>query len=565
MLPQPRSRSRNISRRSPTDHARRADSQRPVRRELLFRHRRGDCRVRDHRPWRGGGPDRSQAAGRAGHARGDLAHPRAHRPRAWRPAAQGRNGGPDLPASGGPRAVRPRPRAGRRLRYARRAAPRAGPRTGPRRRAAHRPTRLPRPSRARPFARERRVRRGGGRVRRRRAVSGIDRADRPPGGRLRHAAQEYRARVAYAARFDDSVQRPWTGNHRRTRARRQSLPHRRLPPRLSRGPPVCAAAPRCGLNRGDVRTLARIAASSTHWATAPTERMNHLLALALLGVDLLVRAWRIQLAVWTAGGRLSFTDAFRLNLYGEAASQLTPNRLGGEPARFLGLAEARLRPVTALVAIGVEVACEWPVFVIAAAALIAYYVPDWKHAAHRWLQHHRAAELVTIEITVLLVLVAVYLLQRLARSGFVRHRVRRQWRVAWAHVRRAPRWALGAGALLTVVSLAARALILPALAWGMPGRPPFDQMFFGSLALLHAPLVVPLPSGGGGLEVGFLNGFAGDFGARQVTTLVWWRFYTAILLTVLGVFALVRSVGYHAAVQLFKIGWGKRGGPASSD
>src|SRR5438270_481908 len=64
--------------------------------------------------------------------------------------------------------------------------------------------------------------------------------------------------------------------------------------------------------------------------------MSHLLALGLLGVDCLVRAWRIQLAVWTAGRRLSFSDAFRLNLYGEAASQLTPNRLGGEPARFLG-------------------------------------------------------------------------------------------------------------------------------------------------------------------------------------------------------------------------------------
>ncbi len=288
--------------------------------------------------------------------------------------------------------------------------------------------------------------------------------------------------------------------------------------------------------------------------------MSHLLALALLGVDCLVRAWRIQLSVWTAGRRLSFGDAFRLNLYGEAASQLTPNRLGGEPARFLGLAEARLRPVTALVAIGVEVACEWPVFVIAAAALVAYYAPDWHGAASVWLQHHRAGELVTIEITVLLVLVTAYLLQRLARSGFVSHRVRRQWRVALAHVRRAPRLALAVGALLTVVSIAARALILPALAWGTPHAPPFAQMFFGALALLHAPLVVPLPSGGGGLEVAFLNGFAGDFGARQVTMLLLWRFYTGILLTVLGVYALVRSVGYHAAVQLFKIGWGKRRG-----
>src|SRR5438105_3501710 len=287
-------------------------------------------------------------------------------------------------------------------------------------------------------------------------------------------------------------------------------------------------------------------------------RMSHLLALALLALDGVVRAWRMQRATWTAGGRLSFSDAFRLNLYGEAASQLTPNRLGGEPARFLGLTEAGLRPVTGIVAIGVEVACEWPVFLLAGAALFGYYVPDWRDAARTWLHRHRAGELVTVEIIALIVLVTVYLLQRLARAGFIRHRVRRQWRVAWAHVRRAPRWALGAGALLTVVSIVARALILPALAWGMPGRPPFAEMFYGALALLHAPLVVPLPSGGGGLEVAFLNGFAGDFGARQVTMLLLWRFYTAILLTGLGVYALVRSIGYRAAVEVFKIGWGKR-------
>jgi uncharacterized membrane protein YbhN (UPF0104 family) len=286
--------------------------------------------------------------------------------------------------------------------------------------------------------------------------------------------------------------------------------------------------------------------------------VGHLLALVLLAVDSVVRAWRIQLAAWTAGGRLSFNDAFRLNLYGEAASQLTPNRLGGEPARFLGLTEAGLRPVTAIVAIGVEVAAEWPVFLVAGAALFAHYVPDWRNAARSWLHRHRAGDLVTIEIVALLVLVTVYLLQRLARAGFIRHRVRRQWRVALAHVRRAPRWALGAGALLTAVSIAARTLILPALAWGLKDAPPFGDMFYGALALLHAPLVVPLPSGGGGVEVVFLNGFAGDFGDRQVTMLLLWRFYTAGLLTVLGVYALVRSLGYRAAVQVFKIGWGKR-------
>ncbi len=230
--------------------------------------------------------------------------------------------------------------------------------------------------------------------------------------------------------------------------------------------------------------------------------MSHLFALALLALDCVVRAWRIQLAAWTAGGRLSFNDAFRLNLYGEAASQLTPNRLGGEPARFLGLTEAGVRPVTAIVTIGVEVASEWPVFALVAPALFVYYVPDWHDAARAWLHRHRAGELLTIELVVLFVLFAVYLLQRLVRSGMIRHRVRRQWRVAWAHVRRAPWWVLGAGALLTAVSVAARALILPALAWGEATRPPFLQMFFGALALIHAPPLscsscvnAPLPNG----------------------------------------------------------------------
>src|SRR5438309_10648508 len=133
--------------------------------------------------------------------------------------------------------------------------------------------------------------------------------------------------------------------------------------------------------------------------------MGHFLALALLALDSLFRAWRIQLAAWTAGGRLSFADAFRLNLYGEAASQLTPNRLGGEPARFLGLTEAGLRPVTAIVAIGVEVACEWPVFLLAGAALFAYYVPDWQDAARSGLRRHRAGELVPVAVIALAALV----------------------------------------------------------------------------------------------------------------------------------------------------------------
>jgi uncharacterized membrane protein YbhN (UPF0104 family) len=290
----------------------------------------------------------------------------------------------------------------------------------------------------------------------------------------------------------------------------------------------------------------------------------HLLALAALAIDLVVRAWRIQLATWTAGGALRFWPAVRLNLYGEAASTLTPNRLGGEAARFAGLTEAGIRSVTALVAVGVEVAGEWPVFLLMLIALLLHYVPDWKVSAEMWLKRHIAADLIVVEIAALAVLLIIYLTQRLVKAGAIRHRVRRQWRVAWAHVRRAPFWVQTVNAALTAVSLAARALILPALAWGMPDAPPFGAMFFGALALLASPLVVPLPSGGGGIEVAFLSGFAGDFGARGVSMLLLWRFYSVILLTILGAYLMVHSLGTRAARELVTIGWTRKRKPAEA-
>jgi uncharacterized membrane protein YbhN (UPF0104 family) len=283
--------------------------------------------------------------------------------------------------------------------------------------------------------------------------------------------------------------------------------------------------------------------------------LGHVLALGLLAVDSLCRVWRIQAAVLAAGTRLPFRDALRLNLYGEAAAQLTPNRLGAEPARFFGLAESRVRPVPALVAIGVEVAAEWPTFILMAVVLGVHFVPDWGDAARAWLSRHDAGDLLLLQLVVLAALVAIWLLQRLVRAGTIRHRVRRQWRVALAHVRRAPWWVLVVGAVCTAGSFAARALVLPVLAIGMTNAPDVGTTFYGSLALLHAVLIVPLPSGGGGLEVAFLSGFAGDFGDAQLTMLLLWRFYTGVLLAGLGVYVLVRRHGGRAARELLTVGW----------
>ena len=64
---------------------------------------------------------------------------------------------------------------------------------------------------------------------------------------------------------------------------------------------------------------------------------------------------------------------------------------------------------------------------------------------------------------------------------------------------------------------------------------------------------------GGGIEVAFLSGFAGDYGpGHQVTMLVLWRFYTTILLTISGMYLLIRTHGAAAAKELFTVGWFRR-------
>src|SRR5207245_8081154 len=127
----------------------------------------------------------------------------------------------------------------------------------------------------------------------------------------------------------------------------------------------------------------------------------------------------------------------------------------------------------------------WPVCVLVGGSLSGHYGPGWPGAARRWLYRHCAGKLVTVELIAIAVLLLVYLLQRLVRSGTIPHRARRQWRVALAHVRRAPWWVLGVMAVLTVVSLASRGLILPALACVVAVAPPFAVMLLGVIARLH--------------------------------------------------------------------------------
>src|SRR5918996_4782659 len=118
-----------------------------------------------------------------------------------------------------------------------------------------------------------------------------------------------------------------------------------------------------------------------------------LVCVALVVIDLIARAWRIQWIVQGLGHRIGFWDSFVLNAYGDAACALTPLRIGGEPARLAGMLRSRVPATAAFVGISLEVLAAWPVIIVAAGWLVWRYAPEWwdlvgprlsAAAAHAW-------------------------------------------------------------------------------------------------------------------------------------------------------------------------------------
>jgi uncharacterized membrane protein YbhN (UPF0104 family) len=95
--------------------------------------------------------------------------------------------------------------------------------------------------------------------------------------------------------------------------------------------------------------------------------------------------------------------------------------------------------------------------------------------------------------------------------------------------------------MLTAVSMAARTAILPILVANHPGID-VGSVIPGSFALLFGQLALPTPAGAGGVELGFVGGFAGAMSARDLAALlIAWRAYTLILGAALGAVLLARG------------------------
>jgi len=271
----------------------------------------------------------------------------------------------------------------------------------------------------------------------------------------------------------------------------------------------------------------------------------HLLAIAAVLTEILTRSWKITWSAKAAHIELSFVTALRTTLAGDFGASITPARSGAEPARFLVLAEAGVPTSSALVVLFAELFLE----ALSLATVVIVVAIVFRHAG--------------VVLGALVGVVGTYagfvlgiaaIAMAMARKP-VRHvapvwarRIGlggRRWNVIerWlAQVRTTVdsvrhidfRWAFGSYTM-SVIHVAMRLCVLPALVLGAGSVAPLAPLALWPLGLLYGAAVVPAPGGGGAVELAFRAALAGVIGKSLfAAALLWWRFYTFYIYILLG-------------------------------
>lgn len=270
----------------------------------------------------------------------------------------------------------------------------------------------------------------------------------------------------------------------------------------------------------------------------------HLACVVLLALDFVARTWRTQLFLGGLGHRLPFREVFVQSAIGETASSLTPLRAGGEPARIWTMTHQGVPARVAVVSVGVEFVATSVVIVLAGLLLGLAAGGEWWATAGPNLVRSAVRGWPWL-LAIALVMAAAWVLLERVRPDLL-HEAREELAHARGHLRDIPLRVYAVTVPVSVLNIGARVAILPVLAQTLAHPPPLAATLVGSFVLLYAQAIIPTPAGTGAVEFGFLGGAAGNLGAAESSLLGWWRFYTTIAGTVLGVVLAVWR--FHANV-----------------
>jgi glycosyltransferase 2 family protein len=273
--------------------------------------------------------------------------------------------------------------------------------------------------------------------------------------------------------------------------------------------------------------------------------VSHLLALAAVVTEVASRSWKITWSAKAVGLDLPFRTAVRTTLAGDFGASITPARSGAEPARFLVLAESGIPTASALVVLYAELFLE-ALSLATVVIIVAVVMPHAGVVLGALLGVVGAYS----GFVIVLGIVAIAMARRHVGDdaprwagaiglGGRRWALLQRWfaqvRGAVASVRAIDfRWA-AASYLMSVVHVAMRLCVLPALVLGAGANAPLAPLALWPLGLLYGAAVVPAPGGGGAVELAFRAALGTVIGPTYFgAALLWWRFYTFYIYILFG-------------------------------
>jgi uncharacterized membrane protein YbhN (UPF0104 family) len=254
---------------------------------------------------------------------------------------------------------------------------------------------------------------------------------------------------------------------------------------------------------------------------------SHALAFAAIVLSVFARGGRLSILVRASEPHVSLWSCVAAHLAGEAGGAVTPSRVGYEPARILALGRAGVRVSTGAATGAAELALDAAMVVLLAAAL-AWFLPG---------DVYFLAGAASYVLGVGALLGSGFLIGwapapargilralRLAGVGFRRE---------LSGLRRAGGAAGAAAVALTAIHIGARLAVLPLLAVPLlgggstGGEATTAALVAVPFLLFYAGGAVPLPGGGGAVEIAYMALLAGQLDAGALAgTLVAWRIYT---------------------------------------
>ena len=271
----------------------------------------------------------------------------------------------------------------------------------------------------------------------------------------------------------------------------------------------------------------------------------HLLAIAAVATEIITRSAKLTWSAKAVRLRLPLSTAVRTTLAGDFGASITPARSGAEPARFLVLAEAGIPTPNALVVLFAELFLE-ALSLATVVIVVAIVFHDAGFVLGALIGVVGTYSAFVLGVGALAVTLSHRHVGDEPPPWARRIRLRgRRWELVqrwFAQVRSTVdmvqnvevRWAVAAY-VASVIHVAMRLCVLPALVLGAGVDAPVAPLALWPLGLLYGAAVVPAPGGGGAVELAFRAALGGVIGPTHfAAALLWWRFYTFYIYIILG-------------------------------